>query len=547
MWEPGRRKRGPAGAADTPPARRRCSRASACWGRREHLAAAAGPVAGTVASRTAAAQAAKDAALRPAPAPMAQRREQWWARGAVLQLLALGAMLAACTQHRVPGPQHRAPPPRGRRTGAFRGLLTLRLSLCGGGDDGDEISQIRRAMEELKSRRRSASPHSMRGRPAFNATADREMRVKKMLEEQRVRRHERFAQMRDEARHARSRSAPSPSRPPPAARSGSGGGIADFAGSGGWNLTRVSDQIWATGAQAGSKSNNTFLNWSSVVSTATIKTSASADVLSHLRGGGGESEGCDPDSDARETALKARPDAWGENDGEDEEDAKGSDESESSERAWNMDGGTLPPLSDSSVSESASAGGRHRMAAAARRDAGGQDQIMVDEALCGVQEAKELDMHDSSVSDISAAASGGEHAVGGGASDLGGSSPSACAAGGKAQKRGGKEPKEKASLLEKAKAGDIRAQVQVGLGLLSGPPTNRSPQRGLLWLKKAARAGEDFVHACARWWVCFAFRIRLHRRHVSSHIPPASALTSHICCAASAVHQVRLARPTMWR
>ena len=48
---------------------------------------------------------------------------------------------------------------------------------------------------------------------------------------------------------ARSRSAPSPSRPPPAARSGSGGGIADFAGSGGWNLTRVSDQIWATGAQ----------------------------------------------------------------------------------------------------------------------------------------------------------------------------------------------------------------------------------------------------------------------------------------------------------
>jgi hypothetical protein len=424
---------------------------------------------------------------------MAKGREKWWARGVVLQLLALFAMITACTKHRAPGPQSAAPPHL-RRAGAFRGLMALRLSLCGGSDD-DEIPQIRRAMEELKWRRRSASPHGMRGRPAFNATADREARVRKMLDEQRVKRHDRFAQVRDEVRHARSKSAPSPS-PPLAARSRGGGGIAQFAGSGGWNLTGVSDQIWATEPRPGSNSTGTFLNWTSVVSRAIIKTSASADVLSHLRGGGSESESRDPDSDARRTALEA--DAWGD---EDSKDAEGDDDSDSSERAWNMNGATLPPLSDSSVSDSASAAGHQDASAAdhgrsARRNRlqdEHSDEVMVEQAAHGEPEGKELGMDDSSVSCVSAAAREGEHVVGEGASALHGAQPPARVAAGGDKERGEKVPRERASLLKKAAGGDVEAQVEVGLGLLSGPPAKRSPQRGLMWLKKAARAGEDVI------------------------------------------------------
>ena len=441
---------------------------------------------------------------------MAKSREKWWACGVVLQLLALCAMITACTntKHRAPGPQSAEPPPHLRRAGAFRGLMALRLSLCGGSDD-DEIPQIRRAMEELKWRRRSASPHGMRGRPAFNATADREARVRKILEEQRVKRHDRFAQVRDEVRHARSKSAPSPSPPLAAGRSGGGGGIAKFAGSGGWNLTGVSDQIWATESRPGSNSTGTFLNWTSVVSRAIIKTSASADVLSHLRGGGSESEGHDPDSDARQTALEA--DAWGDEVSKDAEgDDDSSEESESSERAWNMDGATLPPLSDSSVSDSASAAGRQDASAAdhgrsARRNRlqdAHSDEVMVEQAAHGEPEGKELGMDYTSASCVSAAASEDEHVVGvgaggKGASALHGDQPPARVAAGGDKERGEKVPRERASLLRKAAGGDVEAQVEVGLGLLSGPPAKRSPQRGLMWLKKAARAGEDvilFIH-----------------------------------------------------
>ncbi|MGB1601594.1 MAG: hypothetical protein ACPIOQ_53175, partial [Promethearchaeia archaeon] len=143
-----------------------------------------------------------------------------------------------------------------------------------------EISTMRRAIEEAKRRRRSGSP--TRGRPEFNATADREMRARKMLEDLRIKRHQRFDAARNGTR-VRSKSAPSPVRPAPA------GGIADFAGSGGWHVNSVSNSIWASeGGLRNSGDNSTvqLFNWSSLVSTAAIKTSASHDVLSHLRGGG---------------------------------------------------------------------------------------------------------------------------------------------------------------------------------------------------------------------------------------------------------------------
>ena len=361
-----------------------------------------------------------------------------------------------------------------------------------------EISTMRRAIEEAKRRRRSGSP--TRGRPEFNATADREMRARKMLEDLRIKRHQRFDAARNGTR-VRSKSAPSPVRPAPA------GGIADFAGSGGWHVNSVSNSIWASeGGLRNSGDNSTvqLFNWSSLVSTAAIKTSASHDVLSHLRGGGEDGQVDFSAGEQERSLLSSGPrDEKGQRwdmkgwSGEDDHDQ---DQTNSDERED----------TDDSVDDGAG-----------RRREGSEDMEKVEgqanKPRLGMQDWKRsvtpaaLEALEPLSADADASPSvvvGSERGISGkrvwrDLQDCGsaGSGFEESSAGsvvssdpavtthvpgsrGAAQSGAAQE-----SVLNKAKNGDVDAQVKVGLRLISAPPQKRNVARGLIWLKRAARAG----------------------------------------------------------
>jgi hypothetical protein len=375
----------------------------------------------------------------------------------------------------------------------------LRLSLSGGappGDDaGDDIKQIRSMLEEMKRRRRTASPTSARGRPAFNATADREMRARKIIEELRIKRHERFDQVRDGPSHARSRSAPSPNRPWPETRAQTSGGIAQFAGSGGWGLnSTVSSRIWATEATVGTGDNGTanFLNWSSLVSAASIKTSASSDVLFHMRGGsdikcGGSSEGDsselvsvpsedDAQADGRggDSGLERRYDE----DTLDEEDEDGGDDSDDSAREQEARDAAGRPaeLDVEMLSEDPDPSDRaeaEEQAVASKKRGNRSSSRQAADAKHATLETNPLEERE--FSSVSAADSESpaqaEWAAASAAAAAESTTPG------------------KMTLLKAARRGDRDAQLKVGLRFISGPAAKRNPARGLMWLKKAARAG----------------------------------------------------------
>ena len=361
-------------------------------------------------------------------------------------------------------------------------LPPRRLSLAGGGDQdaNDEIRMLRSAMEEMKRRRRTASPTSARGRPAFNATADREMRARKLIEELRIRRHERFDQGRDGPAHGRSRSAPSPGRPWPTTASQSSAGIAQFAGSGGWSLnSTVSHRIWAAETTFGAGMNGTTpaFNWSSLVSAASIKTSASSDVLSHLRGGSGHGEGLrGTDGDSSEPVPISMSDVQVDEGGGDgvaagsghEEEGGGMNLESSADAACHQEDGVeagglaSEPLSEDADLNDAAAFGKEACSSKKRRQRdAGVGRAAENAAL------EDSDLSSVSAADVEIPARPGWDA--------------ASATGGKATTR---EP-----LLKAARRGDTEAQLKVGLRFISGPAAKRNPARGLIWLKKAARAG----------------------------------------------------------
>jgi len=450
------------------------------------------------------------------------------ARHGVVVLAFFCVLIAAGTNHKGPGVRtepaslcvaSRAPLGSTYRTGGL--LLTLRLS--GGSDDDRDVKQLRSVLEELKRRKqRSTSPgQSARGKPAFNQTADREMRGRRLVEEMRKQRIERFDNAREDVIQARSKSAPSAAR---SARSQGANGISQFTGSGGWNLnSSVSFRIWGSEPQTRAAGNGTignstalFLNWTNLVSTAAIKTSASADVLSHLRGGSdteSDSDGDDAPSvhastsssldtlmgtdspiggkkaaikGAGKVALHGEEDVLSdedETDADDEQegDSEDDEEDEKGEHAdeEEAEGFELEPLSDDALVDTVQTHGG---------GGGGKEEIR------GKSGTRDEEMLDAVDSDMSAVAS---------QSDDDSNSNSNRHANGKIDRKGphlrkgdtadptvkGKGATPKVSLLKTAMAGDIEAQVKVGLRFISGPAAKRNPARGLMWLKKAARAG----------------------------------------------------------
>jgi hypothetical protein len=337
-------------------------------------------------------------------------------------------------------------PSSGHRAAGLFPRLSLRLS--GGSDSNDEIKQLRKYFEEMKRRRQQqGGPHS---RPAYNATAMREMEIKRRIEELRIKRHQRFDQNRGVAQHSRSKSAPSPSLILGGHRES---GIAQFAGSGGWNLnSTVNNRIWETRPQFQTANNKTtnFLNWSSL-SSASIKTSASSDFLSHLRGGGSNSGEDDDDV---------------EDGGDDEKHDLSEHESEIHESEMHVENGDVvsqPRSHDSDTEPAAPHGGKSSRENTCDTD----DEAMHDDA--------QVDKYASSVSGAATAelAHSPEGSAAGEARGLGGAAR--------------KAEKIKISLLKAAQGGDVDAQVKVGLRLLSGPPAKRNAPRALNWLKKVHR------------------------------------------------------------